>query len=476
MTELLVSDRFLAAADPGAPVVHGDPLTYGELRERVAASASALRAELPPRANVLLAMAWSSEAIVAYLATMRAGLAAIPIDPGSTRQAVERILGETGAAASIGDFGSLAPLLDRVPTWPLGTREGGPGSPSPLPEAEAPALVLYTSGTTAAPKGVVLSHGNLAANTASILAAVPMLRSDVVALVLPLHHSYGLSVLHTTLATGAKLAPMPPFAVPSDCVRGLASARATVFPGVPFHFGALLGRPTGFDRNGLPDLRCAMVAGGPMPTRLAAAFAQRFPGVELHVMYGQTEATARLSALPPGELRRHPGSIGRGIPGVELAVLRPNGAEVRPGEIGELYARGENVMRGYLGDETASAEVLTPLGLRTLARSDPAYCPRYEGGVPSRDGAYHQGTVWPWLIGPFVDAWLNVNGGDDAHRAEARRRFLAPLVDHLNVAGLGHVSEIADGDLPHTPRGCPFQAWSLGELIRALARTAPSKS
>ena len=119
---------------------------------------------------------------------------------------------------------------------------------------------------------------------------------------------------------------------------------------------------------------------------------------------------------------------------------------------------------------------MTPLGLRTLARSDPAYRPRCEGGVPSRDGAYHQGTVWPWLIGPFVDAWLNVNGDDDAHRAEARRRFLAPLLDHLNVAGLGHVSEIADGDPPHTPRGCPFQAWSLGELIRALARTAPSKS
>ena len=121
-------------------------------------------------------------------------------------------------------------------------------------------------------------------------------------------------------------------------------------------------------------------------------------------------------------------------------------------------------------------ELVTPLGLRTLARSDPAYCPRYAGGVTSRDAAYHQGTVWPWLIGPFVDAWLNVNGDDPVHRAEARRRFLAPLLDHLNVAGLGHVSEIADGDPPHTPRGCPFQAWSLGELIRALARTAPADS
>jgi predicted glycogen debranching enzyme len=118
-------------------------------------------------------------------------------------------------------------------------------------------------------------------------------------------------------------------------------------------------------------------------------------------------------------------------------------------------------------------ELMTPLGPRTLARSDAAYQPHCEGGVAARDGAYHQGTVWPWLNGAFVDAWLKVNGNAASQRAEARSRFLAPLLEHLKVAGLGHVSEIADGDAPHTPRGCPFQAWSLGELIRALARTAP---
>ena len=115
---------------------------------------------------------------------------------------------------------------------------------------------------------------------------------------------------------------------------------------------------------------------------------------------------------------------------------------------------------------TVERDLLTPMGLRSLAPSDPAYCPRYEGGVAQRDGAYHQGTVWPWLIGGFVDAWLRVHGDDAARRAEARRRFVAPLEAHLQTAGLGHVSEIADGDPPHTPRGCPFQAWSTGELIR----------
>lgn len=114
--------------------------------------------------------------------------------------------------------------------------------------------------------------------------------------------------------------------------------------------------------------------------------------------------------------------------------------------------------------------LLTPMGLRTLAPSDPAYRGHYRGGVLERDGAYHQGTVWPWLLGPFVDAWLHVNGDGAAQRALARERFAAPLLAHLDHAGLDHVCEVADGDAPHTPGGTPFQAWSLGELLRMLER------
>jgi predicted glycogen debranching enzyme len=123
--------------------------------------------------------------------------------------------------------------------------------------------------------------------------------------------------------------------------------------------------------------------------------------------------------------------------------------------------------------DTVERELVTPMGLRSLATTDPAYRSRYEGDVAQRDGAYHQGTAWPWLIGSFVDAWLRVHGDGPAQRAMARERFVAPFDAHLQVAGLGHVSEIADGDWPHEPRGCPFQAWSLGELIRARERTAP---
>ncbi|WP_321888949.1 amylo-alpha-1,6-glucosidase [Paraburkholderia bannensis] len=114
--------------------------------------------------------------------------------------------------------------------------------------------------------------------------------------------------------------------------------------------------------------------------------------------------------------------------------------------------------------------LLTPMGLRTLAPSDPAYRGRYAGGVLERDGAYHQGTVWPWLLGAFVDAWLRVHGDDAAQRAIAHTRFVAPLLAHLDEAGLDHVSEVADGDAPHHAGGTPFQAWSLGELLRILRR------
>ena len=120
----------------------------------------------------------------------------------------------------------------------------------------------------------------------------------------------------------------------------------------------------------------------------------------------------------------------------------------------------------------------TPLGMRSLAPSEPGYAPRYEGGPEQRDRSYHQGTVWPWLLGAFVEGWLRVRGGGDDAKRAARLRFLAPLHAHLAHAGAGHISEIADAEAPHTPRGCPFQAWSLAELLRLerlVLATSPAR-
>jgi glycogen debranching enzyme len=106
------------------------------------------------------------------------------------------------------------------------------------------------------------------------------------------------------------------------------------------------------------------------------------------------------------------------------------------------------------------------MGLRSLAPGEPGYAPRYAGPPRERDAAYHQGTVWPWLIGPFIEAWVNVRGGSAEARREAGARFLGPLLAYANDVGFGHLPEVADGDAPHRPGGCPAQAWSLGEVLR----------
>jgi predicted glycogen debranching enzyme len=150
------------------------------------------------------------------------------------------------------------------------------------------------------------------------------------------------------------------------------------------------------------------------------------------------------------------------VPGRMDATVRPNQI-LAVGGLPYPLLDGERARRVV---DLVEQRLWTPLGLRTLSPGTEGYAPRYEGDMRSRDGAYHQGTVWPWLLGPFAEAWVRVRGGTETARAEACERFLRPLLDHLSEAGVGHVSEIADADPPHTPRGCPFQAWSVGEALR----------
>ena len=115
--------------------------------------------------------------------------------------------------------------------------------------------------------------------------------------------------------------------------------------------------------------------------------------------------------------------------------------------------------------EKVEEHLLTPFGLRSLAPSDPQYRGSYTGGPPERDGAYHQGTVWPWLLGPFITAYVKANGRSEEARRQAQA-WLSPLESHLAEAGLGHISEIFEGDAPHRPCGCIAQAWSVAEILR----------
>jgi glycogen debranching enzyme len=153
-------------------------------------------------------------------------------------------------------------------------------------------------------------------------------------------------------------------------------------------------------------------------------------------------------------------------PGTVDAAFRPNQI-LAVGGLPFSLLEAEQALRVVVAVE---ARLWVPLGLRSLAPGEPGYAPRYQGDASERDGCYHQGTVWPWLIGPFVEAWVRVRGETNDVKREARGKFLAPILAHLEEAGLGHISEIADAEAPHTPRGCPFQAWSVGEALR-LDRT-----
>src|SRR5262249_50097107 len=125
--------------------------------------------------------------------------------------------------------------------------------------------------------------------------------------------------------------------------------------------------------------------------------------------------------------------------------------------------RWESVMN------VVTKELLTRVGLRSLSPRHPEYKTKYYGDLRARDAAYHQGTVWPWLIGPYVDAWLKVNPEDSAHA----RALIEESVPHLNDACIGSISEIFDAAEPHTPRGCIAQAWSVAEVLRCWVKTAP---
>ena len=121
--------------------------------------------------------------------------------------------------------------------------------------------------------------------------------------------------------------------------------------------------------------------------------------------------------------------------------------------------------------DAVQTKLLTPVGLRSLAPGHPEYKPTYDGDLRSRDAAYHQGTVWAWLIGPFVDAWLKLHPDD----LSGARRFLDGFVPHLSEACIGSISEVFDAVEPYTPRGCVAQAWSVAEVLRAWLATAPRR-
>lgn len=233
------------------------------------------------------------------------------------------------------------------------------------------AQIIYTSGTTGKPKGVILRHANLIANTTSIVSYLNLQSSDRVMAVLPFFYSYGNSIMLTHLAVGGSLVVNQNFLYPNVILQQMLEHEVTGFSGVPSTFALLLNR-SAVASFSFPKLRYLTQAGAAMSPELARRIKSIFPGAKIFIMYGQTEASARLSYLHPDEVERKPGSIGKGIPGVELTLRDKVGKPVETGEVGEIVARGDNVMAGYWQRPEETKEVLRPEGLWTgdLARSD----------------------------------------------------------------------------------------------------------
>ncbi|HQV50140.1 MAG TPA: class I adenylate-forming enzyme family protein [Dokdonella sp.] len=226
------------------------------------------------------------------------------------------------------------------------------------------AMILYTSGTTGAPKGVMLSHANLAANVDSIIGYLELNKDDSIVTVLPFYYSYGQSVLHTHLASGAYLVIEQNLVFPHLMVETLAREKVSGFSGVPSTFLLLLNRVPLADYD-LSSLRYLTQAGGAMAPAVAQRLHEAIPQARLFIMYGQTEATARLAWLPPERFAEKQGSVGIPIPGVELEVRTEAGTVAAALEVGEVFARGPNVMLGYWRNPEASVGVLKDGWLKT---------------------------------------------------------------------------------------------------------------
>jgi len=220
------------------------------------------------------------------------------------------------------------------------------------------AEIIFTSGSMGEQKGVMLSHKNIIANTDSIIEYLKLSQEDTIEVVMPFYYCFGLSLLHTHLRVGGSVVLNNSFIFIGSVLNDLNKYKCTGFAGVPSHFQILLRKTKDFKTTEFPSLKYVTQAGGKLHKAFIEEFIIAFPKIDFFVMYGQTEATARLSYLPPEKLKEKLGSIGKGIPGVELKVVNEQGNSVKTRENGEIIAKGDNIMTGYYKDEDTTKQTI----------------------------------------------------------------------------------------------------------------------
>jgi long-chain acyl-CoA synthetase len=386
----------VARRQPDAPALswRNTKWSYEELRRGSSAVAAALEKRAVPRgARIALLLRNSPQYVALYYGVLAAGCVAVPLNAQERWVVLARQIEHCGATVLIGDpahpeWQALCAAIERNGVQVIAVElTDGAAALAMFEERLAPpaqtlallagvsendvAAVIYTSGTTGRPKGVMLSHRNLLSNASSIIEYLQLSSADRGLCVLPFHFSYGNSVLHTHLLSGGYLALEDNFAFPQATLQRIQDEAITGFSGVPSTFALLLGRCRLSDFN-LSKLRYITQAGGAMARPLIERLREQTPDVQIFIMYGQTEATARLTYLPPAKLEAKLGSVGVPIPGVRIELRDSQSHQVAAGEVGEICAHGPNIMVGYWNDAAATADVVRDGWLRTgdLARMD----------------------------------------------------------------------------------------------------------
>jgi len=364
----VVAAMLSAGADSAVAVLHkNSSLTYGDLRQRVSQIASGLLARGHRKGERIGILSENSPFQVAsYLAIIRAGLVAVPLQ---TELGIETLVGISRNAGMKEVFVSKR-FLNRTLSWAwqaevkvIGETDmeefsAEPTANFPLIEpASDLAALMFTSGSTGSPKGVMVTHQNIACNTRDIMSYLSLTTADRAMVVLPFHYCFGVSLLHSHLMAGASVVLDNEFKLyPEATLQHMQRTGCTGLAGVPSTYQILL-RKSRFRQMSFPTLRWFQQAGGKLPNAFIREVSDAFPQVRFFIMYGQTEATARLSYLPPERLGDKLGSIGRGLPSTELQVLRFDGTPVLAGssESGEIVASGDNITLGYWNDSGETA-------------------------------------------------------------------------------------------------------------------------
>ncbi len=350
-----------------------ETVSYNKIYNDALKLASKINADFGKHQNILMLCENSVFSITVYLALLKSGNVCVPINPNIEPENLRKIVSKTGSKAAFANkkyaarFSSFAFQIFDEEAVNLWTVENSVLSDVLQPEFDGNRLaeIIFTSGSTGEQKGVMITHNNIIANTNSIIEYLKLTPSDTIEIVMPFYYCYGLSLLHTHLRVGGSVALNNSFIFIGSVINDLNKYNCTGFAGVPSHFQILLRKTKDFKQTKFHSLKYVTQAGGKLHTAFIQEFIDCFPDINFNVMYGQTEATARLSYLPPSELKRKLGSIGKGIPGVTLKVVNENGEPVKPGEVGEIIAKGENIMPGYFMDEEATNHALKDGWLHT---------------------------------------------------------------------------------------------------------------